>query len=253
MCASHQRHKDPWRLMAVDVRRATFYAPATKPIFIHILAEDRTPEDAGKVARLNLSFYGTREAAQNSANTLTHFLSQCGFTTGRASLCNFCYAERDMVLTVHGDDFTVSGSTANLQWMKGDFERASLRGDGSHPRSRGRAGARGAHPEPRDSMDHGGPRIRTRSEVILDCHPRAGAGGRRSGDDSRHQGGAASGRRPTGRQQILTSPGGASDAARRGRAIPRDRGPAKFPGPGQGRPAVRLQGSQPADGDAAAH
>ena len=28
-----------------------------------------------------------------------------------------------MVLTVHGDDFTVSGSTANLQRMKREFER----------------------------------------------------------------------------------------------------------------------------------
>ena len=71
LCASHRSHKDPWRLMAVDVKMAYFYAPATRPIFIHIPAEDRTPEDAGKVALLNLSFYGTRDAAQNFANTLT--------------------------------------------------------------------------------------------------------------------------------------------------------------------------------------
>ena len=109
--------------MAVDVKKAYFYAPAIRPIFIHIPAEDRTPEDAGKVARLNLRFYGTRGAAENLANTLTQFLNQCGFTTGRASLRNFCHAERDMVLTVHGNDFTVSGSTANLRWMKKGFKR----------------------------------------------------------------------------------------------------------------------------------
>ena len=37
LCASHQDQKDPWRLMAVDVKRAYFYAPATRPIFIHVL------------------------------------------------------------------------------------------------------------------------------------------------------------------------------------------------------------------------
>ena len=63
--------------MAVDVKRAYFYAQATRPIFIHIPAEDRNPEDAGYVARLNRSLYGIRDAAQNWANTLTQFLTQC--------------------------------------------------------------------------------------------------------------------------------------------------------------------------------
>ena len=99
-----------------------FYAPATKLIFIHIPAEDRNPEDAGKVARLSLSLYGIRDAAQNWANTLTQFLNQCGFTTGFAFPCNFHNAKRNMVLIVYGDDFTVSGSTVNLQWMKKEFE-----------------------------------------------------------------------------------------------------------------------------------
>ena len=36
LCASHPGHKDPWRLIAADVKRAYFYAPATRPIFIHI-------------------------------------------------------------------------------------------------------------------------------------------------------------------------------------------------------------------------
>ena len=38
LCSSHQSQKDPWRLMAVDVKRAYFYTPATRPIFFHILA-----------------------------------------------------------------------------------------------------------------------------------------------------------------------------------------------------------------------
>ena len=123
LCASHQRQKDPWRIMAVDVKRAYFYAPATRPIFIHIPAEDRNSEDAGMVAKLNLSLYGTRDAAQNWAVTLIQFLNERGFVTGRASPCNFHHLERDMVLTVHGDDFTLGGSSASLSWMRKEFEK----------------------------------------------------------------------------------------------------------------------------------
>ena len=75
------------------------------------------------VARLNLSLYGTRDAAQNWAVTLTQFLNERGFVTGRASPCNFHHLERDMVLTVHGDDFTLSGSSASLGWMRKEFEK----------------------------------------------------------------------------------------------------------------------------------
>ena len=108
--------------MALDVARAYFYAEATRAVFIHIPAEDRVPEDACHVARLNLSFYGIRDAAQSWANTLTQFPGQRGFTIGRASPRNFHHAERNMVLTVHGDDFIVVGSEASLQWFKASLE-----------------------------------------------------------------------------------------------------------------------------------
>ena len=123
LCASHQCQKDPWRIMSVDVKRAYFYAAATRPLFIHIPAEDRDSEDAGMVAKLNLSLYGTRDAAQNWAATLTQFLNERGFITGRASPCNFHHPEKNMVLTVHGDDFTLGGSSASLSWMRKEFEK----------------------------------------------------------------------------------------------------------------------------------
>ena len=50
--------------MALDVARAYFYAPDSRPMFIKIPAEDRSESDAGKVAQLNISLYGTRDAAK---------------------------------------------------------------------------------------------------------------------------------------------------------------------------------------------
>ena len=79
--------------------------------------------DEGKVARLNLSLCGTRDAAQNWAKEYTTFLEECGFKTGLASPCNFEHVNRELKLTVHGDDFTVTGPTAGLQWMQRRMEQ----------------------------------------------------------------------------------------------------------------------------------
>jgi hypothetical protein len=67
ICASNQARTQPYRVMSMDVRRAYFYAKATRPVYIEIPIEDFEPGDEGKVARLNLSLYGTRDAAQNWA------------------------------------------------------------------------------------------------------------------------------------------------------------------------------------------
>ena len=55
--------------MAIDVKKAYFYAPARREIFIEIPLEDWEPGDEMMVAKLNLSLYGTRDAAQNWTST----------------------------------------------------------------------------------------------------------------------------------------------------------------------------------------
>ena len=70
------------------------------------------------VGRLNLSLYGTRDAAQNWAVEYTQTLQAAGFVVGKASPCNFQHATRDLCVTVHGDDFTSSGSEEDLVWLR---------------------------------------------------------------------------------------------------------------------------------------
>jgi hypothetical protein len=122
LCASRQAGVKPSRIMALDVVRAYFYAPATRAIHISIPAEDRMPGDAGLVAKLNLSLYGTRDAAKNWTQTYNAFLGRLGFDTGKGSTCNFCDPSRQIAMTVHGYDFTACGSDEDLAWLSARFK-----------------------------------------------------------------------------------------------------------------------------------
>ena len=73
------------------------------------------------MAQLNLSLYGTRDAAKNWTCEYSRALSELGFVVGKASPCNFWHQQRDMHLTVHGDDFTVSGPEQHLKWLAENF------------------------------------------------------------------------------------------------------------------------------------
>ena len=78
MAASSQGGADPYRVVAIDIKRAYFYAPATRPLFIRIPREDREAGDEGMVARLLLSLYGTRDAAMNWVAAYTSFVLSIG-------------------------------------------------------------------------------------------------------------------------------------------------------------------------------
>ena len=105
------------RLAVIDIKRAYFYAPATRPIFVEIPEEDRAEGDEGKVGRLMLSLYGTRDAAQNLCTTYTQFLLELGFTRGLAPPCDFRHNALELDLTVHGDDFLVVGGKTSISWL----------------------------------------------------------------------------------------------------------------------------------------
>ena len=117
MCARGQTGPEPYRLAVIDIERAYFYALARRPIFIEIPKEDLEPGDDGCVGQLQLSLYGTRDAAQNWAHEYTTFLLSLGFQVERASPCNFTHRTRRVHLTVHGDDFTVVASAKQIAWL----------------------------------------------------------------------------------------------------------------------------------------
>ena len=89
--AKNQRTDNPKRIGAIDVSRAYFYAKRTRALYIQIPDEDWEPGDEGRVGELQLCLHGTRDAAQNWAETYTKYLTcLCRPTScSRSFLCSF--------------------------------------------------------------------------------------------------------------------------------------------------------------------
>ena len=103
-------------IMINDVRRAYFYAKATRDIYIEIPAED--PEASpGKLGKLRLCLYGTRDAAKGWQEELSAHLEKIGFKRGVGHPSVFYHPERDLMTLVHGDDYVSSGMQGNLDWL----------------------------------------------------------------------------------------------------------------------------------------
>jgi len=122
-CAMGQKSSRPLRIATVDVRRAYFYARAQRTIYVEIPAEDWKAGDEGKIARLEMSLYGTRDAATNWARAVEEALIGIGFKRGIASTCNYRHHARSVDLTVHGDDFIIVGATEDLEWTVRGIEK----------------------------------------------------------------------------------------------------------------------------------
>ena len=118
ICANNQGGQRPYRVLSIDVKRAYFYAKASRPVYIEIPIEDYVEGDEDKVGKLCLSLYGTRDAAQNWAREYSNTLKALGFRIGQASPCNFQHEEKEISMTVHGDDFTATGPSESLAWLE---------------------------------------------------------------------------------------------------------------------------------------
>ena len=63
---------------------------------------------------MDFSFYGTRDAVQNLTEEYTKTLCDMGFIVGIASPCNFVHQDKELYVSVRGDDFTIVGPAKEL-------------------------------------------------------------------------------------------------------------------------------------------
>lgn len=85
LCCRGKGGPSNWRLMVVDVKRAFFYAPAERPIWIKLPPEDQCGDIT--VARLLKAMYGTRDAPMLWQKHVSKTLETLGFRPGKANPC----------------------------------------------------------------------------------------------------------------------------------------------------------------------
>ena len=102
------------KLVAQDVKKAYYYAPATRDVYLELPPERARP---GMCAKLHKSLYGTRDAALVRAQAYSEVLLGMGFVKGKSSPCSFYHEGWQIRTVVHGDDFLSEGPGRNLEEM----------------------------------------------------------------------------------------------------------------------------------------
>ena len=120
-------------VMINDVARAFFEATVKRAVCVEIPEEDKTATDNHKdvVGMLNMSLYGTRDAAKNWQEEVARMMKVWGFTQGKYNPCLYYHAVWGIVSLVHGDDFISTGNRRNIA----KFARRWRTGLRSRPRS----------------------------------------------------------------------------------------------------------------------
>ena len=65
--------------------------------------------------------YGTRLAADGWQEEYSTLLIRLGFTQGVGHPNIFRHTDRNIICSVHGDDFTSAGPSNQLDWMEGEI------------------------------------------------------------------------------------------------------------------------------------
>ena len=104
--------------MVNDVARAYFHAKCTRYIYVELPEEGEQYGVGDLVGKLNLSLYGTRDAATNWQETLSSHSIDNGFVRGIGFPSVFRHEAKDLWTLVHGDDYFSCGSPAALDWLE---------------------------------------------------------------------------------------------------------------------------------------
>ena len=112
------------QISLMDISRAYFNAKCDDKTvtYVNLPPEDRDAETM--CARLLRHMYGTRAAADGWQEEYSSFLVEVlGFVQGTASPCLFKHPNYQIVLSVHGDDFTAAGPCEDLDWFEQEMQK----------------------------------------------------------------------------------------------------------------------------------
>ena len=107
-------------IMINDVARAFFEAPSSRKICAELPPEELGAEDG--VGCLEMSLYGTRDAAANFQAEIKTLMVGAGFAQGKHNASTYYNKGRNLRVLVHGDDFVTSGERPDIRWFQGVLE-----------------------------------------------------------------------------------------------------------------------------------
>ena len=116
------RDSKPERRMQVtgfDISRAYLHAETdpSEPTYANLPAED--PDSSNGLCRLlKRHMYGTRKATDGWQQHYAKVMRDVGFKQGKASPCLFVHSEHNLMVSVHGDDFTVVGEKIEIDGFR---------------------------------------------------------------------------------------------------------------------------------------
>ena len=111
---------EPKVIMLNDVARAFFEAPMKRTVCVELPQEalQEGEQDDDLVGLLQLSLYGTRDAAANFQAEVRKFMLNQGFAQSLYSPSVFWHRTRGLKVLVHGDDFVTSGVQREVHWFE---------------------------------------------------------------------------------------------------------------------------------------
>ena len=108
-------------VMINDVARAFFEAPMQRLVCVELPPEARVA-GCDDVGLLQMSLYGTRDAAANFQAEVRAFMLNAGFRASSYNPCVFYHPVKDLRTLVHGDDFLTSGNRQEAKWFREALE-----------------------------------------------------------------------------------------------------------------------------------
>ena len=121
-----------------------------RKVAVELPPEAKTQEElnADVVGILDMSLYGTRDAAVNFQREVSKLMRNLGFEQSKFNSSLYQHKKDDVKVLVHGDDFVASGGRSKiLRFQKQLATRFTIKskvvGSGSHLASRSRAASSG--------------------------------------------------------------------------------------------------------------
>ena len=118
-----RRHGKPKCMLVLDVKRAHFHATATRRVYVELPPEDALAHRKEVVGLLQMSMYGTLDAAFHWEAAYASALTEMGFTRGTASGNHYVDEAREIRGLVHGDDFVFVGFEDDVVALKAEMTR----------------------------------------------------------------------------------------------------------------------------------